>query len=132
MNTHLIIFGLSLSGIAVTTYLCLQSLKKRPPVCLIGHSCEAVWGSPYSKTMGIGNDYLGLAFYIGAAIFSWAIFSGCTYPLVILGEYVFIGTGAAMSVYFMYLQWRVIKAWCVWCIFSAFLTWIMFGALLAV
>ncbi|MFA5996944.1 MAG: vitamin K epoxide reductase family protein [Candidatus Paceibacterota bacterium] len=131
MDVHIIVLISAFLGIGITGYLRIQHIRKKPPVCIIGHSCETVWESPYSKTLGIGNDILGLIFYVAAVVVELAVINGCTSPFIIAGERVLLGMGAAMSVYFTFLQWQVIKAWCFWCTASAVLTWIMFFGVLA-
>ena len=130
MNVHIIVLISAFLGMGITTYLRVQHLRKKPPVCPIGEGCEVVSESPYSKTMGIGNDILGFLFYATVVVFELALINGCTAPLVIVAERVLLGTGASMSVYFTFIQWRIIKAWCFWCLSSAFLTWIMFFGVL--
>lgn len=130
MNVHIIVLIAAFLGMGITTYLRIQHLRKKAPVCPIGEGCEVVSESPYSKTLGIGNDVLGFLFYLTVVVVELMFLNGYASPLFIVGERVLLGTGGAMSVYFTFIQWRIIKAWCFWCLSSAFLTWIMFFAIL--
>ena len=125
MDLHLIIFGLSLAGLAESVYLNYECRRHRVPVCLIGNQCDIVWDSPYSKTFGISNEILGLIYYATLAVVEWVIFSGDTSSQMIIGEYVILFGGAVMSVYFIIVQWKLIKAWCFWCTLSAVIVWVM-------
>ena len=125
MDLHLIIFGLSLAGLAESVYLNYECRRHRVPVCLIGNQCDIVWDSPYSKTFGISNEILGLIYYATLAVVEWVIFSGDTSSQMIIGEYVILFGGAVMSVYFFIVQWKLIKAWCFWCTLSAVIVWVM-------
>lgn len=122
---HLIIFILAFVGACDSLYLIYERKKKRAPVCVIGTSCETVWLSPHSRTLGVENEVLGIIFY-SAMMVTEAALSFFNYdPLLVLGEAVFLATGFSMSCYFIYLQWRVIRAWCFWCTLSAVIVWFM-------
>lgn len=125
MDLHLIIFILSLIGIAESLYLNYECRRHRAPVCLIGDDCHVVWDSPYSKTFGVSNEILGLVYYVAMATIELSLLSGDTSPLMAIGEYLMLIGGALMSCYFFYIQWRVIKAWCFWCTLSAVIVWVM-------
>lgn len=127
MGMHLIIFVLALVGICESLYLSYERKKKRAPVCVIGYECGKVWESPYSKTFGVGNEVLGIIFYTTVAVVEWTIFFGNTSSLVMTGEYIILFGGFVMSCYFLYLEWRIIRAWCFWCTLSAVIVWIMFA-----
>ncbi|HAS84955.1 MAG TPA: hypothetical protein DCS23_02715 [Candidatus Yonathbacteria bacterium] len=125
MDINLILFILSLVGVAESLYLNYECRRHRTPVCLIGNQCDIVWNSPYSKTFGVSNEILGLIYYLTLAVVEWTIFSGGISELMIIGEYVILFGGALMSCYFFYIQWRLIKAWCFWCTLSAVIVWVM-------
>jgi uncharacterized membrane protein len=126
MNIHIIILILALGGIGESLYLNYERRRERPPVCVIGHDCGEVWASPYSKTFGVSNEILGIVLYATAAVIEWTLFLGNGTEAMIIGESLVLIAGAIMSCYFVYLQWRVIKAWCFWCTLSAIITWVMF------
>ena len=131
MNTHLVIILLALAGIVESLYLRYERNRRRPPVCVIGHSCAEVWKSSYSKTFGVSNEIWGIMFYLTIAIIEWLIFSGSKFTMLTLSELIALVVGAVMSSYFIYLQWRVIKAWCFWCTLSAVLVLLMVATRLA-
>lgn len=125
MDIHLIIFILSLVGVAEALYLNYECRRNRAPVCIIGNQCEIVWESKYSKTFGVSNEILGLIFYTTLAFVEGMIVLGDTSSTVALGEIILLVGGSIMSVYFFYVQWRLIKAWCFWCTVSAVIVWVM-------
>lgn len=125
MDIHLIIFILSIIGIAEALYLNYECRHHRAPVCLIGDQCSIMWDSPYSKTFGVSNEVLGLIYYATLAIVEWVLFSGDTSLQMMIGEYIILFGGTIMSCYFFYVQWRLIKAWCFWCTLSAVIVWVM-------
>ena len=126
MTTQALIFTLASLGISETVYLIKSRMTKKPAVCPIGGNCQAVLTSRYRNMFLIPNDVLGLLFYIASSIITalwvigippvvWWIF---TIKLIVL-------IGSLLSVYFTYLQYRVIKAWCFWCLISAATIWLM-------
>lgn len=90
--------------------------------------CEKVVKSKYSKTFGISNGLLGLMLY--QAIFMFTLLSIYTAvpfePAMIL-----ITAGFLFSMYFLYIQAFVLRAFCTYCVLSAFNFAVMFGAVIA-
>lgn len=72
--------------------------------------------SQYSKTMGIKNPYLGLGMLL--AILTLLLLANQNiiplWPAMAL-----ISFGFLFSMYFLYIQAFVIKAFCTWCVVSA-------------
>ena len=118
MNGHIIIFILALVGIAESLYLNYERKRKRPPVCVIGNDCGKVWESSYSKTFGLSNEILGLIYFATVAVIELSLFSDIISSSIVIGEDLVLFSGAIMSSYFIYIQWRIIKAWCFWCSLS--------------
>ena len=125
MNLHLIIFIFAVVGVSEALYLAYMRSKARVPVCVLGNNCGVIWRSPYSKIIGVPNEILGIIFYITIATLEWMIFSRSTLPLLAVGEWVVLAFGFLMSCYFLYLEWRVLRAWCFWCTLSAMIVWAM-------
>lgn len=125
MVIHQILLGLAFVGVAVCAYLMYERNRKRPPVCVIGQSCATVWESPYSKIFGIGNEVFGMVFYLAVAGIEYALLNGIAPLPVFAGEMVVIAIGFFMSCYYVYLEWRIIQAWCFWCTLSAVIVWTM-------
>lgn len=126
MTAHALLFTIASIGIAEVVYLIGTRKAHEHPVCPIGGGCTIVLESKYNRLFGIHNDILGLMFYVSMSILMaflvlrlepMAWWEGLVQLLVV---------GAVlMSLLFLYLQWRVIKAWCFWCIMSAATTFLM-------
>jgi uncharacterized membrane protein len=130
MNIDIIILILALVGLGETLYLNYERVNnKRPPVCIIGSDCKEVWASKYSKTFGVSNEILGIVFYSTISVIETAILAGVGSKELYLGQIILILSGTIMSIYFIFLQWKIIKKWCFWCTISAFIVWGMFVAL---
>lgn len=126
MTSEALIFTLSALGISETAYLIKKRLRSEKPVCPIGENCLAVLTSRYSKMFVIPNDVLGLLFYIACSFI--AAFSVIGVGSQLLWDFIItilIVFGSFLSIFFTYLQFRIIKAWCFWCLMSAVTIWLM-------
>ncbi len=127
------IFILSLSGAAIAIYLIRQRKIHEMPVCILGDECHKVLKSKYNKLLGINNDILGLLFYILVSALSIYIlvpilinspfFILRPLYILILGAVLF--SGALLSVVLLFIQWRLIKSWCLWCVLSSIINILM-------
>ena len=126
MTSQALLFTLSALGISETVYLIKKRLLSQEPVCPVGDNCLAVLGSKYNKTLFIPNDALGLLFYVASAIITAFLVIEIP-PLTFWNTamQIFIIAGSLLSVYFTYLQFRIIKAWYFWCLMSACTIWLM-------
>ena len=126
MLAHVLLFVLAVIGIGETAYLIYKRIVKERPVCVIGKECHRVLESKYNKILGIPNEIPGLIFFIAISlvtaflVIEWGpvIWWDILIKLLILGA-------TLLSLYFVYLQWRVIKVWCFWCVSSAVLVFAM-------
>ncbi|MBI1866494.1 MAG: hypothetical protein HY005_01700 [Candidatus Staskawiczbacteria bacterium] len=126
MTSYALLFTLSAIGISETMYLIRKRIASEKPICPIGDNCALVLESKYNKIFIIPNDVLGLLFYIMASFVSAFLVIGVE-PLA-FWDFIFkfsVLIGAIMSLFFTYLQWKVICAWCFWCLMSAFTIWLM-------
>ena len=132
---NFLLLVLAASGLIETLYLIDKRYHAEAPACPIGDKgkCMMVLESEYNSLFGIHNDVLGLMFYIGvAAISLFLLVTPSAPPIVTLALQMMIAGGSVMSVFLVYLQWRVIKAWCFWCLLSAITTWVMGGVVLLI
>lgn len=121
MSAEALLFTLAALGIATTSYLIKKRRALDHPVCPLGGQCEEVLTSKYNKFFGIiHNDIAGFLFYIYVAISIAFIELGSAHSELIAEWLFYIESFALlMSIYFFFLQWKVIKAWCFWCLMSA-------------
>jgi len=130
MTPHALLFTIAAIGISETAYLIKTRVRFEKPICLIGEQCATVLASRYNRLFLFPNDVWGLLFYIASAMIAAFLVIGVA-PMVLwyLMLKIVVTMGAVFSFFLMYLQWRVIKAWCFWCVMSAFTIWLM-GAIL--
>lgn len=130
MTSHALLFTIAAIGIIETVYLIKTRVRSQKPVCLIGEQCGLVLASKYSRLFLLPNDVWGLLFYMVSALLAAFLMIG--FEPAILWYMVLkiaIAAGSLFSLFLVYLQWRVIRAWCFWCLMSAFTVWLM-GAIL--
>ena len=126
MTLYALLFILSAIGISETVYLIRKRKNQERPVCFLGEDCQKVLESKHNKILGIHNDILGLLFYIAISFITvfLLIEMGSQILWIILAKIMILG-GLIMSFYLVYLQWRIIKAWCFWCLISTITTFLM-------
>ncbi len=126
MTALALIFTLSAIGISETVYLIKTRKAAEKPVCPIGEDCTVVLESKYNRIFFIHNDILGFMGYVMISAFSALIVIGhgplAAFALILEG---LIAFASLMSAVFVYLQWKIIKAWCFWCVLSAITIWLM-------
>jgi len=109
----LIIFIISLvSSILLTS-------KTSTGICKVGSGCDTVNNSRYGSTFGIKNSIYGIfifSFMILLTIFHIRNPSKHTRILIHLG----IVFGSIIAIYFLYVQFFVIRAFCTYCLIVDF------------
>ncbi len=116
-----LLIALALLGIGDSIYLSLHAAEGTPLTCDIGaglDGCNIVAQSPYSRFLGIPLAYYGLAFYalllIGGIAALWKHHRHIHRALLAV-----CALGAVFSVWFLYIQFALIKALCIYCLVSA-------------
>jgi len=120
VNPFALLFTLSAIGIAETAYLIRKRKENDKPVCPIGGGCSTVLESKYNTLFGVHHDLLGLLFYVAFAAVTALLVIGIQ-PLNVwnLAATVMVCGALVMSVALVFIQWRIVKAWCFWCLMSA-------------
>ncbi len=126
MTAFALLFTLAAIGISETVYLMRIRRAAQLPVCPIGNDCAKVLTSQYSKIFLVPNDVLGfLAYIVIATIAAFLVIDIPPVSFWYLLLKVLVAAASLASLFFTYLQWRVLCAWCFWCLMSAFTIWIM-------
>lgn len=113
-----IILIFSTIGLIDTTYLLYHTLKRTDVYCLFFPKrwCHKVQHSRYSKTFGVPNSVAGFIMYILLILLSIMHLGGYA-PFLWIKTIVTIGF--LFSIYFLYIQAFVLRAFCTWCVVSA-------------
>lgn len=120
METNIMfIIVLSVIGIINTSYLSYHTIKKTLVKCIFfpPEWCERVQHSEYSRTLGFPNSFAGFGMYSALLILSLLYSAGTLQVFWPIQAIVWIGF--VFSMYFLFIQAFVIRAFCTWCVLSA-------------
>lgn len=122
------IVALAAGGLALCVYIHSTKRKGRRLICPLDGSCDFVVRSEYGIMFGLDVDMLGMLYYTAIAlIFSATIFlQPPFYSYAILAGTALSTAGFFMSIYFLWLQFAVIKRWCSLCVGSAVISIMIF------
>ncbi len=120
----------SLVGLGDAIYLTVEHVAGRSVKCTLVSGCSEVLSSQYASVAGIPLALIGAAAYF--TVFSLATLAAFGYQgsgklLTIVVALMFI-----TSVWLIYLQAFVIKAFCQFCLLSALVTFVLTGLMLAI
>jgi len=115
---------LSILGILISSYLILSRIKQKPVSCHIGHNCNKVLESEWSKIFLIKNDILGAVYYLIIIIGALYFFFVSRNILILMK--IISGISLLFSIFLLYVQSRIIKNYCFYCITTSFLNLFIF------
>ncbi|MCF6276594.1 MAG: vitamin K epoxide reductase family protein [Candidatus Magasanikbacteria bacterium] len=106
-------------GIFDTLYLIYNKIRGTDVLCLFFPKkwCKKVQHSKQSKTFGIPNSYAGFVMY--TFIFICTILYAYSVTMLFWPIQIVVAIGFLFSIYFLYVQGFVLKAFCTWCVLSA-------------
>lgn len=111
---------LSLVGLADAVYLTVQHLTGQSVRCTVTSGCSEVLSSSYAVVSGYPLAGLGAAAYF--TVFSLAILAVFGYRIAGRLLLPLVGGMFLVSLYLVYLQAFVIRAFCQYCLLSAAVT----------
>lgn len=121
---------LAILGLIDAIYLTYESFKKDPLVCPLNFDCDVVLKSEYATFLGIKNEYLGLAYYLGVltlVVLKNFFFSQYSLEVSFILK-MYTGFGFLYSIYLTYLQAFKLKNYCFYCLVSASISTLIFIA----
>ncbi len=110
----------SLIGLGDSIYLTVEHLSGRSVRCTIVAGCSEVLSSPYASIRGIPLALIGAVAYF--TVFSLATLAAFGYELAGRLLAVVVGVMFLTTLWLLYLQGFVIKAFCQFCLLSALVT----------
>jgi uncharacterized membrane protein len=93
--------------------------------------CNTVANSPYGRIFDVPLGYFGLIFYLYMFALSALLAFDPFSRGLRLGALLYTALGVSSSIYFIYLEFAFIHAFCIYCLISAVLTLFLFIAALA-
>lgn len=115
---EILIVAFSIVGLFDAGYISYHVIKNTDVACPIFPKewCLKVQYSPQSKTFGIPNGFLGFLLYASVLVLG-LLFAEGRVPLLFVQ--IPIAIGFLFSLYFLYVQAFVLRAFCLWCLISA-------------
>lgn len=113
----------ALVGLADSVYLTVKHYTEAPVPCSMIEGCETVLTSAYAQFGGIPTAAFGAAAYFAA--FSLAILAAYGNRLMWKLFGVHVAVMAVVTLWLLYLQAFVIKAFCQFCLLSALTTFVL-------
>jgi len=120
----------ALAGLADATYLSVQALTGETLSCGGSPDCFRVLGSSYAKVGGVPVALLGAFAYF--CVFVFATFAAFGYARARTFLIPTIGAMFLATLWFLYVQAFLLKAYCRYCLLSAAITFLIAGLLIAV
>ncbi|MBI2984055.1 MAG: vitamin K epoxide reductase family protein [Candidatus Kerfeldbacteria bacterium] len=130
-KTWVIVFlVLGVLGFADATFLTVEKLTHGPIPCLVTTGCDVVTNSVYATIGPVPISLLGAGYYLVIVVLSIMVLdTGQVRWLRILMLLTVVGF--LFSLYLLWLQAFVLKAYCFYCLISAGISIFLFGTALA-
>jgi uncharacterized membrane protein len=122
--------AVSLIGLGDAIYLTVEHVAGRSVKCTIVSGCSEVLSSEYASIGGIPLALIGAAAYF--TVFSCATLAAFGYKTAGQLLDVVVGLMLITSLWLVYLQAFVIKAFCQFCLLSALVTFVLTGLVVAI
>jgi uncharacterized membrane protein len=120
----------SLLGLADAIYLTIEHVAGRSVKCTLVSGCSEVLSSQYAAVAGMPLALLGAVAYF--TVFSLATLAAFEYKVAGKLLPVVVSLMFITSLWLIYLQAFVIKAFCQFCLLSALVTFILTGLVVAI
>lgn len=119
------LIGIGFIGFLDASYLTISHYTGATLNCSILKGCEQVTNSPYAVILNVPVALLGALYYLTILILSLLYFdTKNAFILKIIAPFTLLGFAA--SIWFVYLQFFVIKALCQYCMVSALTSTLLF------
>lgn len=125
---HVVLIACALSGLSLAVFIHFKKRLHTPLLCPIGHSCNPVVHSDYSRFMDIPVEILGVIYYTIIVVAYAAMFMVPTLHSDLSGAFL-LGLSAVAFFFSLYLtavQAFILREWCTWCLISATLCAVIF------
>lgn len=108
----------SFLGFIDSAYLTVKHYQGEVPPCSIIKGCEVVTTSSYSEIAGISVALLGALYYVVVLLLTVGYFDSKKDSILKFVAYLTL-IGFLFSLWFLYVQAFILKAFCQYCLFSA-------------
>jgi uncharacterized membrane protein len=102
---------------------------------MIGKDCDKVVRSAYSNILGLPNEWWGMVYYGGYALFLLGLGAGGGIRLIspsvfrVIEQLAFFASGlaAVFSLFLIFVQAFLLREWCEYCLLSAGISIVIFS-----
>ncbi|MCI0420705.1 MAG: vitamin K epoxide reductase family protein [Acidobacteria bacterium] len=116
--------ALAFVGMVDAAYVALHASRGFLLPCGFAGGCDQVLNSPYAAFLGIPVAWFGLAFYVTTA--GCALFALFGFEQTLRLSFGLTALAFGFTLYLLYLQAMVIRAFCDYCLLSALLVSLIF------
>lgn len=117
---------IGLIGFLDASYLAIKHYRGEVPPCSFVAGCEAVTTSRYSLIANVPVALLGALYYLTVLVLTIG-YLDTRKPILLTLASALTPLGFLASLWFVYLQAAVIRAWCLYCLVSAGTSAALFG-----
>jgi len=97
----------------------LLSVKSESEICSVNTKCEIVYYSSYNSLLGIPNSYAGVIIFSFLILLIVSNFINPTRNKKAIINLLIIG-GSLVAIYFLYIQYFILEAYCRYCLIVDF------------
>lgn len=126
-NRVIVVYGiLALVGFADAAYLSMVHFYQSEAGCSLISGCDAVLSSEYAVILGVPLAYLGVLYYLSLIISLTAYYQSES-PKILHGLLLLNTSGFIFSLWLVYVQASIVKAFCQYCLLSAVISTVLFA-----
>jgi len=125
ISAAVIVLIVALVGFADSTYLTVEHYRGVIPPCTVVAGCEQVLTSAYATILGVPVALGGAVFYLLVALGAFAYIEGRHERLFRYGLALTV-IGFIFTLWFLYVQAFLLKAFCQYCLVSAVTSTLLF------
>lgn len=125
---HVLLIACAFGGLSLAAFIHFKKRLHTPLVCPIGHSCDPVVHSDYSRFMDVPVEILGVIYYTIIVVSYAATLALPALHSGMLGAALVLLSAVALffSLYLTAIQAFILREWCTWCLISAALCAVIF------
>ena len=123
-----LIIAAGFGGLSIALYIHRKKRLHEPLTCPIGHSCDPVIHSRYSRFLDMPVEILGVLYYtmIVVSYILFLLIPNLHSQTASLLVFSLSGIAFLFSLYLIAVQLFILREWCTWCVISAILSVIIF------
>lgn len=125
---HVVLIACAGAGLLIAFYIHRKKRLHEPLTCPIGHPCDPVIHSRYSRFLDMPVELLGVIYYtiVVVAYIFFLTTPALAQPFLSQTLLTLSGIAFLFSLYLTAVQTFILREWCTWCLISAALCAVIF------